>query len=93
MSNVALRCTIMTNVSHLLLLASLISSLLSFLGQLLPSSYLITTKSITYVALKCTIITNITHLLLLTSLISSLFYFLAQLLPSSYLITTKSMSN
>ncbi|ETW51988.1 hypothetical protein PFUGPA_06004 [Plasmodium falciparum Palo Alto/Uganda] len=47
MSYLALRCTIITNITHLLLLTSFISSLLYFLGQVLPSSYLITTKSIT----------------------------------------------
>ncbi|ETW52057.1 hypothetical protein PFUGPA_05938 [Plasmodium falciparum Palo Alto/Uganda] len=42
---------------------------------LLSSSYLITTKSITYVAPRCTNMSNITHLLLLCSFISSLLYF------------------
>ncbi|EUR72151.1 hypothetical protein PFBG_02740 [Plasmodium falciparum 7G8] len=93
MSYLALRCTIITNITHLLLLSSLVSSLLYFLGQLLSSFHPIITNFMSYLALRCTIITNITHLLLLFSLISSFLYFLGQLLSSSYLITTKSISN
>ncbi|EWC91038.1 hypothetical protein PFNF54_00152 [Plasmodium falciparum NF54] len=93
MSYVALICTIITNITHLLLLCSLMSLLLYFLAQLLPSSYLITTKSMSNVTPRCTIMSNITHLLLLSSHISSLLYFLGQLLSSSYPTTTNFMSS
>ncbi|EUR49188.1 hypothetical protein PFBG_06139 [Plasmodium falciparum 7G8] len=72
MFSIALRCTIITNLTHLVLLSSLISSLLYFLGQLLPSSYLITTKSMSNVTPRCTIMSTITHLLLLFYHYSSL---------------------
>ncbi|ETW50352.1 hypothetical protein PFMALIP_01610 [Plasmodium falciparum MaliPS096_E11] len=54
-SYVALTCTIGSNITHLLLLTSFISSLLYFLGQLLSSSYPTTTNFMSSIALRCTI--------------------------------------
>ncbi|ETW55320.1 hypothetical protein PFUGPA_02709 [Plasmodium falciparum Palo Alto/Uganda] len=93
MSNVALTCTIITNISHLLLLSSLISSLLYFLAQLLSSSYPTTTNFMSYLALRCTIMSNITHLLLLFPHYSSLWYLYVHLLTPLHSTTTHLASN
>ncbi|EUR73457.1 hypothetical protein PFBG_01948 [Plasmodium falciparum 7G8] len=63
------------------------------MGQLLPSSYRITTIFMSYVALKCTIMSNITHLLLLLCHYSSLWYLYVHLLTSHHSTTTHLASN